>query len=547
MSRRRALAVSLLAAAPALGGCDIRPPAFSSVARQAKAALAAAFRQLRATGEADAEAHPNPRPNVAPAHPEVPVGGAPESIDPSPRSDEPSPGKPDGPRVYAKTRFVWVRDQPSWSSPWLGYLFPGESVKVKSPRPVYAFGCEVWYEVEPRGYVCVDGKRATLDVDDRDYRAVAAYTPDFSEPVPHRYAKSLGAERYGALPTKAEQRAREPDLRNHLELVELARNGEPRNATLLGVDLAVAAEEATPFESLPIDIQIPRNTLKRNSAIAYTKEYRHEGRSFLLTPDFAWVPKDRVRPYVPSTFHGVKLGDDVKLPLAFFRERDQPQFTKVGKKFQPNGQSFARLSWVALTGRQEIEGWDIYRETSTGTWVRTADAVLPTPSERTPWGAPLGSTGADLARPAGRATWIEVSIYGGWLIAYEDTHPVYATLISPGRGGAPHGAQDPIVTASTPVGRFAVTGKFVTATMDAPDGATHTDVPWTQNFSGVYAVHAAYWHDAWGERVSGGCVNVSPVDGFWLFQFSEPSLPPGWHGVRSDPRFDPMTIVMVHR
>jgi len=518
----------------------------SSITQQATAALAAVFRRIKETGEAEAEAHPNPRPTVSPVPPAAVPEESPE-IPAAAQAGEPPAKTPDPrPRVYAKTRFVWVRDQPSWSSPWLGYLFPGESVAIKTARPNYARGCDAWYEVEPRGYVCIDGKRATLDANDRDYRAVAAYTPSFTDPAPHKYAKSLGAERYDALPTRALQRAREPDLRTHLELLALARKGEPRNPTLLGVDLSVAAEEARAFESLPPDIQIQRNTLKRDSAIAYTKEFRHEGRSFLLTPDFAWVPKDRVRPYVPANFHGLELSDDAKLPLAFFREHDQPRFSKVDRTFRPTGE-YERLSCVALTGRQEIVGWDIFLETSERDWIRTADAVVPTPSEKTPWGSLVGSADEDPKRPAGRATWIEVSIYGGWLIAYEDTRPVFVTLISPGRGGAPHGTQNPILTASTPVGRFAVSGKFVTATMDAPDGATHTDVPWTQNFSGAHAIHAAYWHDAWGERVSGGCVNISPADGLWLFQFSEPTLPAGWHGIRSDARFDPMTIVMIHR
>jgi hypothetical protein len=148
-------------------------------------------------------------------------------------------------------------------------------------------------------------------------------------------------------------------------------------------------------------------------------------------------------------------------------------------------------------------------------------------------------------KPRGRGTWIESSVYGGWLIAYEDTTPVLATLVAPGRGGVAVPPQDPTKTSSTPTGRFVITGKFVTATMDAPDDITHADVPWVQNFSGPHAIHSAYWHDAWGERVSGGCLNVSPEDGHFLFAFSEPKVPEGWHGVRWDPRLEAATVVLV--
>jgi hypothetical protein len=454
------------------------------------------------------------------------------------------------PRVYAKTRFVWIRERPSWDSRWLGYLWYGGSVPLASTTPYYARGCEVWYKVLPRGFVCVDGGRATLDGGDPDFLAVRERAPDTSSPWPHRYAESLGAERYEHLPDGREQRAREPDLEAHLALLRAAREGRPLDPTLAGIDLSPAMDDAVAFSSLPRDIQIQRNSLRRDSTLAYVGEYRHDDRSFLLTSDFVWVPKDRTRPYAPVTFHGVELDGAVKLPIAFFRETDKPAFRREGPagEMQKVPETFSRLSMVELTGREAEGRGTRYLETRRdGLWVVASDAVVPKISERTPWGAEVGGPDTHPDRPPGRATWVDASIYEGWLVAYEGTRPVYATLIAPGRGGAPHHAKTPIETASTPIGRFNVTGKFVTATMDGPGDIVHSDVPWTQNFSGPYAIHAAYWHDAWGERVSGGCLNVSPIDGKWLFEFSEPRLPTGWYGVRWDPGSEGSTIVMVHR
>ncbi len=48
--------------------------------------------------------------------------------------------QPDEARVYAKTRFVWVRERAEWASQWIGYLWPGESVKLANRHPVYARG-----------------------------------------------------------------------------------------------------------------------------------------------------------------------------------------------------------------------------------------------------------------------------------------------------------------------------------------------------------------------------------------------------------------------
>ena len=202
----------------------------------------------------------------------------------------------------------------------------------------------------------------------------------------------------------------------------------------------------------------------------------------------------------------------MKFPLALFREHDQPAYRVGGSHaYEKTDTTFSRLSYVMLTGKKAVRWpWTYLETTRDGLWVRATDAVVPTPSPYTPWGARVGAPDTEPAKPRGRGTWVEASVYGGWMIAYEDTAPVLATLISPGRGGVAVPPQDPTKISATPTGRFVVTGKFVTATMDAPDDVTHTDVPWVQNFSGPHAIHGAYWHDSWGERVSGGCLNLSP-------------------------------------
>ena len=60
-----------------------------------------------------------------------------------------------------------------------------------------------------------------------------------------------------------------------------------------------------------------------------------------------------------------------------------------------------------------------------------------------------------------------------------------------------------------------------------------------------YALHAAYWHDQFGEPMSGGCVNLSVADARWLFEWTAPAVPAGWHGVRSGGRRGAGTWVRV--
>jgi hypothetical protein len=452
----------------------------------------------------------------------------------------------DAPRVYAKTRYVWIRPEPTSEHQWIGFLWTGSSVRLKSSKPRYGPGCRTWYAIEPRGYVCVDGERATLDKDDPAYQAILHYRADRSSAFPHRYAESLGTPLYRSLPAPATQRAREWDLKNHMKRVADARQGVAE-AALEGVDVSLTDKAPFEFPPLPPTIHEPRDKLLARSTLAYSTEVSAHDRSWLLSADMRWVPKDRVVPFERIDFKGLHLGKDAHLPLAFFRVADRPKYSRNAQgEFVQSQDKWRRLSFVELTAAQVRQDDELFIKTKDGDyWVKKSETVVPTPRAETPWGAPVGQDDTTGKAPAGRGTWIEVSVWGGWLIAYQGTRPVFATLISPGRGGTPRPGKDPLETSATPTGRFPISGKFVTATMVAPGDLVHSDVPWTQNFSGPYALHSAYWHNDWGNRKSGGCVNVSPIDGRWLFEFTEPRLPDGWHGVRWLPKLESATAFIV--
>ena len=61
---------------------------------------------------------------------------------------------------------------------------------------------------------------------------------------------------------------------------------------------------------LPATVRESRTAMTPLSTVAWTAEARHGDRSFLLSADFAWMPKDRVAPYPKVTFHGIRLGRD---------------------------------------------------------------------------------------------------------------------------------------------------------------------------------------------------------------------------------------------
>jgi lipoprotein-anchoring transpeptidase ErfK/SrfK len=125
-----------------------------------------------------------------------------------------------------------------------------------------------------------------------------------------------------------------------------------------------------------------------------------------------------------------------------------------------------------------------------------------------------------------------VSIAKQALIAYDGTKPVYATLVSTGEAGL----GEPTTSKSTVRGIFRIYAKHLTTTMNSTvvgEEFELKDIPYVQYFEDGYALHAAYWHDDFGIPRSHGCINLSPADAKWLFQWTEPQLPRGWHSVRS--------------
>lgn len=467
----------------------------------------------------------------------------------------PASAAAEGARIYSKARFAWISPGPYPTRGWSGYLGLGGSVALRGGSVEAARtpgeGCDAWYAIEPRGYVCA-GASAAVDPNDPVVVALRPHAPRVDSPWPYDYAESTGAPRYPQLPGAKEQRRSEWDLEEHLANIAKVRAAEGAgeeaireiDEALVGVDLkpaGVAAPALFPFGGL---VREGRDRIVNGSTVAFTRAFDAQDRTWVVTSDQAYMPNDRLRPYPRSSFQGVWLKDGRSLPLAFFRKTDRPKYQRgAGGRFEPAATSFARLASVGLTGRAEVEDGERFLETQEpGAYVRADDAVVIEAAKR----SPLEGEADPSSSPR---KWIEVSVLGGWFVAYEELTPVFATLISPGRGGVPRQGIPAIETAATPTGRFRIDGKFVTATMvsSTNDKIVHSEVQFVQNFSGPHALHGAYWHDAWGEPKSGGCVNLSPIDAKQMFAWTDPPVPEGWHGLRASRDAGRSTVVVIHR
>ena len=495
------------------------------------------------------------------------------------------------PRIGALSSRVFVRQNPRPTSPEIGVLHVGAVVPLREATAAGTEGCaKGWFAVEPEGYVCLDAS-TTLEVDTHPLLVTKrAHHGSFDSAVPFRWSVSREGVLYRKVPTPEEQRESEFDLDGHLARLEKLREARAAGtdpgrvpAALRDVDLLPAKADAPiPFgpgnlspwalANTPSETRAKAKWIPARSAIAWTDEFVSGGRSFVLTDDLLIAPKDKLVPLEPSKFAGVFIDDEsVRLPIAFVRHEDKVKYRVVATASdltpvsfedelaveEPNPddpdplagyredtspgtmletrESWPRLAWAGLTGRYRKERHHRYLETSDGYWMRERDATL---VEAQP---PRGFALADGEK------WVDISIFKGTLVAYEGERAVFATLISPGANGYKREDGMP-AKFTTPTGTFRIEWKHRSTTM-TPDPLRKSyylaEVPFTQFFHMPFALHAAYWHDRFGEPKSGGCVNLSPRDAKWLFEWTEPSVPAAWHGVRSGDARGMGTLVRV--
>ncbi|MBK8252062.1 MAG: L,D-transpeptidase family protein [Polyangiaceae bacterium] len=511
---------------------------------------------VKTAGAPRPTANPTTGPAFAPtsaAQVNLPVADPAASATPTDAPNTPTqPEAPQGPRLTSQGYITFIYRRPKVDALFIGYVRHGQSVAIKSTQTVPGVGCSGgFYAIEPHGYVCND-RTVTLQPNER-FVAAARATDPVSGPFPYKYALSNGSPMYNRIPTKDEQTRFERTYGPVGKWIPLHKSVAAHG------DLAtfdpIAAVDPVPsvfLDKRPADpdkMGLIRQTIPLGSMLSYTKVFEAEGRTWLLSVDQTLVPADRMRPFKPSSFHGTKLGGDTNLPIAWMRKTAKPKYKKTeGGQVESAGAEWGVRTFVGLTGQKVTVDGKVYLETveTAGQngkyYIAEADATVAEAKDKLPFGL-------DMTR-----TWIHVSISKGTLVAYRGLTPEYATLMSPGKGGIPQKGRDNVDNATTPTGTYNITFKDRAATMSPETGENRSfwiqDVPWTQYFNPPFALHAAFWHERFGEPTSAGCVNVAPIDAEWLFEWSEPKVPAGWQGATGAGATSvngPVTAVVVQR
>ena len=113
------------------------------------------------------------------------------------------------------------------------------------------------------------------------------------------------------------------------------------------------------------------------------------------------------------------------------------------------------------------------------------------------------------------------------LTCFEGDQEVYFCRCSP---GAKFNSDGNLVDNwTTAPGEYITQWKTVSIHMSGGASGAGYDTPavsWANFFDSQdgMAIHAAFWHNLFGEQVSHGCVNVTPEDAKWIFRWTSPKV-----------------------
>lgn len=397
----------------------------------------------------------------------------------------------DGPRLGATRKMVPIRKLPERTSPLLGYLRGGSTV-ARSEKPIATEDCDQgWYAIRPKGFLCLE-EGATLDMQ-HPTLGIMSIAPELGEALPYTYARNQNEAHIYKVSDDDTQR------------VDSVRRLTSRSGTAIIGSFSASGPD---FEPEPLAMMTTGQFLR-------AKEL--EQATF-------------------SQFHGLELGDDIKLPAGFVVKRgvaawDIDKLQRLKRK-----RELSYHDVLNLTGStRKIHGNKVW-ETVAGEWVRHRDVSVVRKRSQLP----------DFVHEERR--WIDVSVIMGTAVAYIGTEPVYATLVSVGKDRLGEGLADPKITKR---GEFPVLAKAITAVGADPNAFANRvelhDVPWALELASEQLLHGAYWHNRFGIEHGPGNLQFAPKDARWLWNFATPQLPEGWHAVTSDLSETDQTIVNIHR
>jgi lipoprotein-anchoring transpeptidase ErfK/SrfK len=243
--------------------------------------------------------------------------------------------------------------------------------------------------------------------------------------------------------------------------------------------------------------QIPAGSLRY---ISYITRADIDGNPYLQLASGGWL---RASPASYTNFQGLVFFENPHNDFGWVIDQTE-SYREPSFSAQTTGKKYYQADVIQVYNRVEAEGVTWF-EIGLNEWVNSMKARAVT---------------LDLTPPGGVEgdRWIAIDVYtfGQTLTVYDNGQLQFATLIASG--------YEPYYTRP---GVFQIYEKKPLETMqgsfesDRSDFYYLQDVPWTMYFDEARALHATYWHTLFGYTQSHGCVNLSPGDAQWLYNWAE--------------------------
>jgi hypothetical protein len=224
--------------------------------------------------------------------------------------------------------------------------------------------------------------------------------------------------------------------------------------------------------------------------VAYTTSKIQDGHSYYLT-NYGWMKGDDLQELTPSKFTGIQITRPVSFRFGWVLA-DTQSVNAAGLPVR----RYARYEVIHEVPAAASK--DGYIAVGADEWLPEKDLTLVDPA---------------VPQQAGQVCrFIYVSLAHQTLSVYDGCKLVFASLISSGKNSW------------TFEGRFAILYKVAYSSITPPAGSTSDyyieGVPFFMTYSGNFGFHGAYWHDSFGSPASHGCINLSPADAQWLYQWA---------------------------
>jgi lipoprotein-anchoring transpeptidase ErfK/SrfK len=226
--------------------------------------------------------------------------------------------------------------------------------------------------------------------------------------------------------------------------------------------------------------------------VAYATTKTEGGRTFYrVTFGYGWMEAEKLQPLAPSTFSGLLLTRDVPFRFGWVLAETQ-SVNAAGTPIQ----TYTRYQIVhEVPAVTQNPG---FIAVGADEWLPEDMVALVSPPVP-------ADAGANTCR------FIYVNLAKQTLTVYDKCKLVFATLISSG------------ANSWTFEGRFAILNKVEYSSIMPPPTSTSEyyieGVPYFMTYAGNFGFHGTYWHDNFGTAASHGCINLSPADAKWLFDW----------------------------